>query len=275
MKIIFLSFLAFWMALLPVYLWGYGVTYMLSDTWNRMRFGVGLILWWVGVGLTYVFASSYRESSLFEISIFIGFFLFLLLFILGLTLLGSKFSRVFLQKIALLHVVTIAILISVLYLGGKYFPIPEVITPLMLLFFLTPFLEEAVKHLGTVGLIGQDFHFSQKDVISFTFFVVLGFVFAENLLYLASGQFTLGTWIWRSFFTLIAHVFTAIICAHWWWKALSYPLFSARYIGTFVIGFVLAWGLHTLYNSLLAQGSILGIIIYAVVGYVLVVVRKN
>jgi hypothetical protein len=32
------------MALLPVYLWGYGMTYMLSDTWNRMRFAVGLLL---------------------------------------------------------------------------------------------------------------------------------------------------------------------------------------------------------------------------------------
>ncbi|MFZ2256471.1 MAG: PrsW family glutamic-type intramembrane protease [Patescibacteria group bacterium] len=105
--------------------------------------------------------------------------------------------------------------------------------------------------------------------------MVLGFVFAENLLYLVSGQFSLGTWIWRSFFTLIAHVFTALICAHFWWRALSYPLFSARYIGTFLIGFLLAGGLHTLYNLLLAGGNIIGLLIYVVVGYVLVVVRKN
>jgi RsiW-degrading membrane proteinase PrsW (M82 family) len=44
---------------------------------------------------------------------------------------------------------------------------------------------------------------------------------------------------------------------------------------TFLIGFALAGGLHTLYNYLLSQGSILGLIIYAIVGYVLVVVRKD
>lgn len=148
-------------------------------------------------------------------------------------------------------------------------------TPMILLFSITPFLEEAAKHLGSVGLIGREFKFSKRDIISFTFFVVLGFVFAENLVYLASGQFSLGVWIGRSFFTLIAHVFTTLICAHYWWRALSYPLFSARYIMTFLTGFALAGGLHTLYNYLLSEGSILGLIIYAIVGYVLVVVRKD
>jgi hypothetical protein len=40
MQTILLFFIAFWIALLPVYLWGYGVTYMLSDTWNRVRFWI-------------------------------------------------------------------------------------------------------------------------------------------------------------------------------------------------------------------------------------------
>lgn len=275
MQTIFLFFIAFWIALLPVYLWGYGVTYMLSDTWNRMRFWVWLLLWGLGVGLTYVFASSYSTDSLFEVGIFAWFLVVLFLLVLVLTLFGSRFSRVFLQKIAITHITIIGTILVALYFAGRYFPIPGVITPVLLLFFLTPFLEEAAKHLGSVWLIGQEFRFSQRDIVSFTFFVVLGFVFAENLLYLVSGQFSLGTWIWRSFFTLIAHVFTAIICAHWWWKALSYPLFSARYIGTFLIGFLLAGGLHTLYNVLLEQGSLLGLIVYAVVGYVLIVVRKS
>jgi hypothetical protein len=101
-------FLAFWMALLPVYLWGYGMTYMLSDTWNRMRFAVGLLLGGVGVGLTYIFASSYRENPWFEVSVLVGFFAFLLALIVGLTFLGSRFSRVFLQKIAIVHISSLA-----------------------------------------------------------------------------------------------------------------------------------------------------------------------
>jgi hypothetical protein len=217
------------------------------------------------VGLTYIF----------EVSVLVGFFAFLLALIVGLTFLGSRFSRVFLQKIAIVHIVSLASVLLIIYLIGKYVTIPAVMTPMILLFSITPFLEEAAKHLGSVGLIGREFKFSKRDIISFTFFVVLGFVFAENLVYLASGQFSLGVWISRSFFTLIAHVFTALICAHYWWRALSYPLFSARYIMTFLIGFALAGGLHTLYNYLLSQGSILGLIIYAIVGYVLVVVRKE
>lgn len=108
MQTLLLSFLAFWMALLPVYLWGYGMTYMLSDTWNRMRFAVGLLLGGVGVGLTYVFASSYSENPWFEVSVLVGFFAFLLALIVGLTFLGSRFSRVFLQKIAIVHIASLA-----------------------------------------------------------------------------------------------------------------------------------------------------------------------
>lgn len=87
MQTIFLYFTAFWMALLPVYLWGYVVTIMLDDRWNRMRFFIGLVLGSIGVGLTYVFASSFGENRLYEVSIFIGFFVFLLALIFLLTLL--------------------------------------------------------------------------------------------------------------------------------------------------------------------------------------------
>ncbi|MFZ2256472.1 MAG: hypothetical protein WAW59_06625 [Patescibacteria group bacterium] len=41
-------------------------------------------------------------------------------------------------------------MLILLYFAGRYFPIPGIITPVLLLFFLTPFLEEAAKHLGSV-----------------------------------------------------------------------------------------------------------------------------
>ncbi len=248
---------------------------MLSNTWNRVRFALWIILGGFGVILTYIATLYHSQNFGFEMTIFVWFLFLLFLLVLLLTYFGSRFSRIFLQKIAIIHLLLIWGILFLVYFWSRYFPLPWVMTSVVILFFLTPFIEEAVKHIASIWLIGKDFHFSQKDIASFTFFVVLGFVFAENLLYLISAKFSISTWIWRSFFTLIAHVFTALICAHYWWKALSYPLFSARYIGTFLFGFILAGGLHTLYNFLLEQGSIIGLIIYAVVGYVLVVVRKN
>lgn len=100
MQTVLLSFVAFWIALLPVYLWGYGVTHMLSDTWNRARFFLGLFLGSVGVGLTYVFFLYQDRGVIFEVGLFVGYFILLTTIVLLLTLLGSRFSRVFLQKIA-------------------------------------------------------------------------------------------------------------------------------------------------------------------------------
>lgn len=275
MQTILLSFVAFWVALLPVYLWGYGVTHMLSDTWNRARFFLGLFLGSIGVGLTYIFFVYQDRGILFEVWLFVGYFFILTCIILALTLLGSRFSRLFLQKIAIVHAVILLLVLWSIYLFRQGSGIISGITPAVMIFLLTPLLEEWAKHLWTVWLIGRDFRFSQKDIVSFTFFVVLGFVFAENLLYLVRGEFSLGVWIWRSFFTLIAHVFAALICAYYWWRALSYPLFSLRYILTFLLGFLLAGGVHMLYNYLIMSGNTIGIILYAVIGYVLVVVRKN
>ncbi len=41
---IFLAFIAFLIALLPVYLWGYGVSYLLDTPWNRRRFLLGMMI---------------------------------------------------------------------------------------------------------------------------------------------------------------------------------------------------------------------------------------
>lgn len=270
-----LIFIAFWVSLLPVYLWGYGVTYLLSDTWNRIRFWVWIFLWWIGVSLTYIFAYSYNQDWIYEWLILAIFLLILLIVVLILTLFWSRFSRSFLRKIAIVHVIVIWLIIWFVYIIWRYFPIPDVFTPIVILFLLTPILEEAAKHLGSIGLIWHEFRFSQRDILSFTFFVVLWFVFAENLLYLASGKFSLWIWIMRSLFTLIAHVFTALICAHFWWKALSYPLLSLRYVSIFLTWFILAGWLHILYNYLLADGNILGLLLYIIIWYILVIVKKH
>ncbi len=138
-----------------------------------------------------------------------------------------------------------------------FIPSIQVFIGLSFSFLIASFFEEASKHLMSIGLAGQDFRFSKSDILTFTLFSVLGFVFCENIIYLIGGHAPLGEWIYRSIFTLIAHIFAASICAYYWWRALSYQLFSRRYIAFFLLGFLLASGAHTLYNLLLESNSLL------------------
>lgn len=122
----------------------------------------------------------------------------------------------------------------------------------------------------SIGLMSQDFAFSRRDIIIFTLFVVLGFVFVENLVYLTVGNLGLSTWIFRSFFSLTAHLLSAVVCAYAWWRALGYEPYSFRYIAIFSTGFAFAVVTHLGYNLILAQGSMIGLFIYMIVGYVIV-----
>ncbi len=117
----------------------------------------------------------------------------------------------------------------------------------------------------SIGLMSQDFAFSRRDIIIFTLFVVLGFVFVENLLYLFAADMSLSTWIFRSSISLMAHLLSAVICAYAWWRALSYEPDSVRYIAIFALGLSLAVLTHLGYNLILREGSILGLAVYMIV----------
>mgnify|MGYP006910630200 CR=1 FL=1 len=51
-----LSFIAFWVAILPVYLWGFGVSYLLDTPWNRRRFLLGMFIGGISVGIVWLFS---------------------------------------------------------------------------------------------------------------------------------------------------------------------------------------------------------------------------
>ena len=118
--------------------------------------------------------------------------------------------------------------------------------------------------------MSHDYRFSRSDIIIFTIFVVLGFIFIENLLYLFRADTSLTTWIYRSFFSLSAHLLSAVICAYAWWRALSYEPFSIRYIAIFSLGFIIAVLAHLGYNLILEQGSVTGLFVYMIVAYVVI-----
>lgn len=268
---LFSFFFAFWVALLPVYLWGYGTTVLLDERWNRRRFFLGVFIGSMAVGITYLYAMSILQWPLAELSVAL-LILGAILLILSLSMrLGSRVASWFLQRIAIIHVALFASVFLLLFLVITFVPELRVLAPILGVALLTPFIEESTKHLWSIGLSSQEFRFSERDVLAFSFFVVLGFVFAENLLYFLHWGRTLGEWIGRATFTLVAHIFTTLLFAHFWWKALAYPLGSLRYIMTILGGFMLAGILHIGYNFFLSRGSLLWLILYAIVGYILYV----
>lgn len=267
---IFLSFVAFWVALLPVYLWGYAVSYLLDTPWNRRRFILGMIIGGVSVGMISLFSSITETRILYTLLASTIFIWVLSTMTFVMIRSGSNIARIMLQKITL---VNMNIIILVLWFSIFVSSRVEWWTILMisiLPLLLSALIEESSKHLMSIGLMSQDFRFSRSDIIIFTLFVVLGFVFIENLLYLLKGNFSLTTWIFRSFFTLVAHLLSAILCAYAWWKALSYAPFSIQYISIFALGFIVAVITHLWYNLILGEGSMIGLGLYLLWAYLVV-----
>lgn len=95
----------------------------------------------------------------------------------------------------------------------------------------------------------------------------------ENLLYfMRSYDESIGnmlmTGIYRLCFALPLHIFAASITVMLWWRALSYRVFSLRYILLFSSGFLLATAVHTLYNSLIELHVFLPLIALSGIGYI-------
>ncbi|MBP9780041.1 PrsW family intramembrane metalloprotease [Candidatus Gracilibacteria bacterium] len=271
---VFLAFLGFFVILFPVYLWGYGTTLVLGYGWQRMRFLMGIIVGSISVMIMF-FLEKYAHSSNMLLTagfILVGLLCSLYVGIRILTYYGSPFARVFLRRIALGHIILIFLVTLGLLFFASIFPSMTLFVGLSFAFLTTSLFEEASKHLVSIGLAGQDFKFSKSDILTFTLFSVLGFVFCENIFYLFYDEATLGQWLYRSLFTLVAHIVASSLCAYYWWKALSYELFSVKYIGYFVLGFLLASGLHTLYNLLLQENAFLGLISYIIIGYMTLII---
>ncbi|NRH21291.1 PrsW family intramembrane metalloprotease [Candidatus Gracilibacteria bacterium] len=270
MSFIFLSFVAFWVALLPVYLWGYAMSYLLDTPWNRKRFILGMIIGGASVGMVWGFSYIKENQILYTILISTLFIAILSTMTFILIRNGSNIARIMLQKITLVNMNIIILILGISLFVSNQIEGGVILMISILPLLLSALIEESSKHLMSIGLMSQDFRFSRSDIIIFTLFVVLGFVFIENLLYLLKGNFSLTTWIFRSFFTLVAHLLSAILCAYAWWKALSYPPFSVQYISIFALGFTVAVITHLGYNLILGEGSMIGLGLYLLGAYLVV-----
>ena len=268
---IFFYFIAVFVAVLPVYFWGYISSMLLETPWNRRRFLLGMIIGGSAVAFVWMFSYLKNIEHLYIVLSWVFFIATLSIYVFFLIYRGSNIARVILQKVAIANILVIFfLLLTSIYVIGTYFPDARILLIVIMPLLISSLVEESSKHLMSIGLMSQDFRFSRSDIILFTIFVVLGFVFFENLLYLFLSDSSIGTWIFRSIFSLVAHILAATLCAYGWWRALSYPPFSSRYILYFSLGFILAVIVHLSYNYILEKGSVIGLFAYMIMAYVIV-----
>lgn len=259
----------------PLFLWGYGTRYLSHHLWNRGRFFAGMIgggLSVIAILIGEIFTSRYTLWSMLFV------FLSVMTITVGLALAlmrgGSPYIRTFLRKSALLHIWLIVGFFVVILLVTDFTQSPVLTLSLSALFgvLFSASLEEWVKHISTLGLTAREFRFSRRDFLIFTFFITLGFVTIENLIYLikAFPQWTnivFFTGFSRICFALPIHVLSASICVIIWWRALSYRVFSLQYCLTFLYGFAGAVAVHALYNNFISGQQIFFVILLALFGY--------
>lgn len=113
----------------------------------------------------------------------VAFILTVSAFIFFLIYRGSVYARGILKKVAIVNIGIIFTILMVVSGVSVYIPGAIIVSLSMLPLLLSSLIEESSKHLMSIGLMSQDFRFSRSDIIIFTLFVVLGFVFIENLLY--------------------------------------------------------------------------------------------
>ncbi len=259
----------------PILLWGYGTTFLSHHIWNRARFFSGLVAGTISVSTIIVFEKYFEQDTLMQIFAVSWVFLTLSMIAYGLMAKGSLYIWGFLRKVVILHTILFIILLALSYALRRYIDIPLsgiALFSSMASYLLLAWLEEGVKHISTLGLTAREFRFTRTDFLLFTFFVALGFVFVENIIYFSRAWgWSLGSLvslgIGRTLFATMIHVFASALCVMCWWRWLSYGVFSLRYILWVVLGFILATLIHTLYNSLMWGGHIIGVLVLFLAGY--------
>lgn len=260
----------------PLLLWGYGSLYLSQNIWNRNRFIFGMIGWAIAVAVIILFGKSQvAESNLLTIISFLIMFGSIWSIAWWATKRGSPFIRWFLRKVLLLHSLIFCFVCIAGVLIEDIFPHSNSLLVLLTSiwgFLLAASIEEWVKHVSTLGLTSKEFRFTRRDFLLFTFFVTLGFSTIENAIYLF-WNIDLSPWsilligISRILFSLTIHIFAASICIMLWWKALSYKIFSYKYIFFFLMGYVGATVVHGVYNLLLDRSYIFPLFVLTGVGY--------
>ena len=137
----------------------------------------------MSVGIVWLFSYIAPSSlySLVAVALFVS-VLSVILYVLLRS--GSVYARVLLQQFASVNMIIIVALLAIVLIFTSLLPGGVIIALSVAPLLISSLIEESSKHLMSIGLMSQDFAFSRRDIVIFTLFVVLGFVFIENLLYL-------------------------------------------------------------------------------------------
>lgn len=260
----------------PIILWGYGTTLLSSSLWNRSRFFSWLFSGLISVGSVAFFSSIMESDDIRMMLLFLALFFVSSLIAYIVTASGSHFIRGFLRRVIVLHSTIFGSLFVLSFLSGDVLSWVREWWALLAwfsTFLIAASIEEWVKHISTLGITSREFRFTRRDFLLFTFFVTLGFVMFENLLYMIRA-FDTSLWnislLWfsRILFALPLHVFASAICVVMWWMALSYRFLSWQYISLFSLGYIWAVCVHASYNILLSHSLLLGVVILTGIWYI-------
>ncbi len=277
LSLVFSSILFLLFVFFPILLWGYGVNMLSHHEWNRIRFLYGMIGGGLSVLILYFLRTLLEGSLLIRIFTSISIIIVILWFVWWATARGSIYAKVFLRKMAFLHAAFfLGIILLIEYIFFESWYIFDWAVPILgsiMWFVFAASIEESLKHLSSVGLTAKQFRFTRRDLLIFAFFITLGFVFVENILYLILAfphgiSVLILTGMSRSFFSLLAHLLSASICVMFWWRALWYGVFSWKYSLTFLSGFILATFAHALFNILVEHAPYWWLILYASIAYI-------
>lgn len=275
----FISFLSIilsvFFSLIPLLFWGYGNIYLSQHVWNRARFFAGIAGWIISVACISFFKEWLLGTWYRQIWAVIGVFVILGILTGWVIMRGSPYIRGFLRRTLFFHIALFSLLLYGWGFVRDYIPMTQGSLTFFAGisgFFIAACLEEGVKHVSSLWLTAKNFRFSRTDFLLFTFFVTLGFITGENILYLKEAYHSgilnvMMTGVYRLFFALPLHVFAASICVIFWWKALSYRFLSVQYIWLFLSGFLIAAIIHTLYNFLISKNSIFFLLLIVGIGY--------
>lgn len=302
MSLFFIIIISF----LPILVWAYIFSYIDWNSLNKKRFLIGISAWIIGV-LPIIF---YKEIfSFFQLQKLLlvfddfNFFYFLLLilifflFIIIISFLFSFFIKsknktlpYYKLKSFLSFCVFSILFLSLVYLVFCVWNFSQIwvvknnlslswlwISSFLVLVFYFLFISLVEEFSKYIWFLGTSFDYisSIKKWVFYSFFVSLGFVFIENVLYFYNTYLT--WWFWenfiymyfsRSVFSLILHVFcTALIAAYFSKAFLKYSKFDIKFFTTFIFGVLLAVLSHTFFNLSLQYSFTFILLIFFLIWY--------
>lgn len=164
------------------------------------------------------------------------------------------------------------ILWSILWGGFVAITITSLTTPGDSFLFLAAVIEEASKLLGLFWIFKRGSIHSATDALVMGGFIGLGFTILEDFTYSLGADDAIGILIYRGIFSVFAHTLFSGIGA-----AIMYILWKKLHGGGVIIGFIISYMIHFLWNlslsfDLATLSPIVHLIVYAIMPPVVLLV---